>query len=343
MTAAAVSRVSFAPKPAAFAFVMATGIVAVAARQQGLPGVWLVAFGIAAAAWIVLTAGSALRLARDAERLGAEMRDHRVAPGFLTAVAGTGVIAANAMLAGPPLAWSEALAAWAALLWFVLTYGIFAALTTRREKPSLEAGLNGGWLLTVVACQSVAVVFALLAAREAQPARMDLNFAALAFWLFGGMLYLWIIALIFYRYLFLRFAPGDLGPAWWINMGAMAISTLAGALLAANTAEAPWLQGFTPFIEGLTVLCWATATWWLPLLIALTVWRYAIRRDAFGDAAFDWSMVFPLGMYSAATHQMQNALHVPFLEPVASAFCWIAIGAWALTALSRLRPAFSRS
>ena len=50
-------------------------------------------------------------------------------------------------------------------------------------------------------------------------------------WLWGGMLYIWLMALIFYRYTFFSLSPGDLEPPYWINMGAMAISTLAGSLL----------------------------------------------------------------------------------------------------------------
>ena len=42
------------------------------------------------------------------------------------------------------------------------------------------------------------------------------------------MLYIWLIALIFYRIMFLPLTPADLTPPYWINMGAMAISTLGG-------------------------------------------------------------------------------------------------------------------
>ena len=53
----------------------------------------------------------------------------------------------------------------------------------------------------------------------------------LAMWLGGGMLYIWIISLIFYRYTFFVMSPSDLAPPYWINMGAAAISTLAGTAL----------------------------------------------------------------------------------------------------------------
>jgi voltage-gated anion channel len=48
-------------------------------------------------------------------------------------------------------------------------------------------------------------------------------------WLWGGMLYIWMISLIFYRDTFFRFSADDLTPPYWINMGAVAISALAGA------------------------------------------------------------------------------------------------------------------
>ena len=47
-------------------------------------------------------------------------------------------------------------------LWLVLTYAVFTCLTVKGEKPALPDGLNGGWLLSVVATQSVAVLGNLL-------------------------------------------------------------------------------------------------------------------------------------------------------------------------------------
>jgi hypothetical protein len=88
-------------------------------------------------------------------------------------------------------------------------------------------------------------------------------------WLGGGMLYLWIIALIFYRYTFFTMSPSDLAPPYWINMGAAAISTLAGTLLVAAAPHSPVLEQVLPFVRGLTLLWWATATWWIPMLLIL--------------------------------------------------------------------------
>jgi tellurite resistance protein TehA-like permease len=149
------------------------------------------------------------------------------------------------------------------------------------------------------------------------------------------MLYAWVTGLIFYRALFFRFAPADLAPPYWINMGAMAISTLAGAQLVLDAPSAPLLGSLLPFVKGFTVLYWATGTWWLPMLVVLTLWRYLWRRDRIDRHALDWSAVFPLGMYSAATTQLAAVLGLGFLRPVATVFFWLALLAWSATLITK--------
>ncbi|WP_435101400.1 hypothetical protein [Arhodomonas sp. AD133] len=39
----------------------------------------------------------------------------------------------------------------AGTLWLVLTYTIFTLFAVKEHKPTLEEGINGGWLLAVVA------------------------------------------------------------------------------------------------------------------------------------------------------------------------------------------------
>ena len=216
------------------------------------------------------------------------------------------------------------------VLWVGLTYTIFTAFTVKRDKPTLEKGLTGGWLIAVVATQSVAVLAALIASEWPQPLRLELNFFALSMWLWGGMLYIWIISLIFYRYTFFAFSPSDLAPPYWINMGAMAISTLAGARLVQNTPDAPFLASLLPFLKGFTVFYWATGTWWIPMLLLLGVWRHLIKRFPLRYDPLYWGAVFPLGMYTVATKQMAEALELPFLAPLPPMVFVAALAAWSL-------------
>src|SRR4051812_27155035 len=317
--------------PPSFGFVMATGILAVGAHQQGWPRLALAAFALASVAWVLLGVQSCLRLAQHPREVLADLQDHQRAPGFFTAVAGTGVLAGGCLVLDLGVAVGAALGALALLLWLLVTYGVFAALITAQVKPALDRGIGGAWLLAVVACQSVSVVAGLLSAHVPQPWRLQLNFLALCTWLFAGMLYTWVIALIFYRALFFRFAPADLAPPYWINMGAMAISTLAGAQLVLDAPAAPLLTTLLPFVQGFSILYWATGTWWLPLLVVLTLWRYGLRREPVRPDAFDWSAVFPLGMFPAASTHLSHAGGRAFPRPLASVFFWLGILAWLAT------------
>src|SRR5437763_60458 len=84
--------------PPSFGFVMATGIVAVAAYQQGWPHLASLAFDLALLAWVLLGLQACWRLAQHPREVLADLRNHQRAPAFFTAVAGTGVLAGGCMV-----------------------------------------------------------------------------------------------------------------------------------------------------------------------------------------------------------------------------------------------------
>ncbi len=253
--------------PAYFGMVMATGIVSIAADMLGLEGIARAMFTLNVVLYALLWALYLLRLARHPREVFNDFNDHLRGPGYFTVVAATSVLGSQFLLLLDNLVLGLALWCAAVGMWVLFTYAIFTILTIKENKPSLDRGINGGWLLAVVATQSVAVLTALLAARIGQPWKLEMNFFALSMWLWGGMLYIWMMSLIFYRYTFFRFMPDDLSPPYWINMGAMAISTLAGSLLIINSADAPFLLSLLPFLKGFTAFYWATGTWWIPMLL----------------------------------------------------------------------------
>ena len=316
--------------PAYFALVMATGVVSIGAWDFGFPILAMGLFALNLAAYAVVACLTAFRLIRYPRLFFADMTDHRRGPGFFTAVAGSCILGSQFLPMVRSLAAATVFLALGAALWVALTYTIFAAFTVKREKPALEKGLTGAWLIAVVATQSIAVLAASVASDCSQPLRLELNFFALSMWLWGGMLYIWIISLIFYRETFFVFSPGDLTPPYWINMGAMAISTLAGTGLVENAPDAPFLASMLPFIKGFTVFYWATGTWWIPMLLVLEVWQHVVRRFPLRYDPLYWGAVFPLGMYAVATKQIAEVLALPFLAPMASAFFVVALAAWTL-------------
>jgi tellurite resistance protein TehA-like permease len=317
--------------PAYFALVMATGIVSVAAHQTGMRWIALALLGLNVVAYPTLLVLTGLRALWYRREFLADLTDHQRGPGFFTAVAATCLLGSQTLriVGSVPLAWVFWITG--AVLWIVLTYAIFTALIVKEEKPPLAEGITGAWLIAVVATQSVAVLSGLLAAHVRQPYRLEMNFLALSMWLWGGMLYIWMISLIFYRYTFFRFSPADLAPPYWINMGAMAISTLAGSILIENTPDAPFLRSMLPFLKGFTVFYWATGTWWIPMLIVLGIWRYIYRRFPVAYDPLYWGAVFPLGMYAVSTFEMARALELEFLSVIPSVFTVLALAAWTLT------------
>jgi tellurite resistance protein TehA-like permease len=316
--------------PAYFALVMATGIVSVDAHLLDMPRVAAALFWFNVAAYLAIWSLTVLRAVWFLRELWHDMVDHRSGPAFFTSVAASGVLGNQFVMLAGDFEAARLLWVLAVVLWVGLMYTIFTAFTIKENKPALDEGISGAWLLAVVATQSIAVLSAQLAAHLERPYKLELNFLALSMWLWGGMLYVWMISLIFYRYTFFRFSASDLSPPYWINMGAMAISTLAGSLLIVNAPEAPFLASLAPFIKGFTVFYWATGTWWIPMLVVLLVWRHAWARFPLRYDPLYWGAVFPLGMYAACTFQMAHALELDFLYPFLPYLAYVALAAWAV-------------
>lgn len=323
--------------PGYFGMVMATGIISLAAHLHAHVRIAMALFVLNCVVYVVLWLLTLLRVWRYPRHALADLLDHLRGPGYFTLVAASCVLGSQFILLKAD--YSTAMALWllAAVLWLGLTYTIFTGFTVKQEKPSLQQGISGAWLLAVVATQSIAVLAALLASHAIQPLRLELNFLALSMWLWGGMLYIWMMSLIFYRYTFFAFSPGDLSPPYWINMGAMAISTLAGSLLILNASAAPFLNSLLPFIKGFTVFYWASGSWWIPMLLILGIWRHGYRRFPLNYDPHYWSAVFPLGMYATCTHQMNQALGFDFLQALPRVFTQLALLAWCIVFFGLLR------
>jgi tellurite resistance protein TehA-like permease len=314
--------------PGYFAMVMATGILAVAASQQDIDWLADAMYVIAAAAYVVLAVLLITRIVRYRSRFAADVTNHAKGFAFLTTVAGTNVLgAASVVIHGwYDLAWALwwlSLALWAGFL-----YATLIAVVIRSGKPGLESGINGTWFLLTVSTESIAVLGALLLARDGGD---PLAFAALAFFSLGVVLYVIVMTMIFLRWTFYELDPTEADPPAWIAAGAVAITVLAGSNML--LAGSPRIDRVAPFIEGTVVLAWATATFWFPLMVAIGIWRHLVRRLPLRYHPSYWALVFPLGMFSAATFRMRAAMGLPALEWLPKAAFGVALVAWLATAL----------
>jgi tellurite resistance protein TehA-like permease len=279
--------------------------------------------------YVVLWGITVLRIALFRSALISDLTHHARGVTFLTAVAGTGVLGVQFAILTPFIALAAGLWVFAVLLWIILIYTFFAAVTVAEPKPSIDVAINGSWLLVTVATESLSVLGTLVA--QTLGPVPPILFEALCAYLLGAMFYILFIALIVYRWIFLRMEPAKLSPPYWINMGALAITTLAGARLILSSKSWVVLHDLQPFMSGFTLFFWATGTWWIPLLVIVGFWRHVVERVPITYDPQYWSLVFPLGMYTVATLMFANAVGMPFLLIIPRFAVYIAMLAWLIT------------
>jgi tellurite resistance protein TehA-like permease len=317
--------------PGSFALVMATGIVSIDVNQHGMHALALTLFGANLLAWLILLALTIVRLIRFRRELVADFVHPGHGAGFLTLAAATCVLGSQCLMVVHLPELARSLALLGALSWAALIYLFFAATITARIKPGFTRSINGGWLVAVVATQALAVLMTLLIADDPAAAAGWL-FAALCLYLLGAALYLLIITLVVYRMVFFPLRAREFTPPYWIDMGALAITTLAGSLLVLHTPTVGPLHELVPFVKGFTLFFWATATWWIPLLVMLEVWRHGWRHVPLRYEVDDWDIVFPLGIYTVGTYELARALNLGFLRIIPAIGVYISLLAWMLVA-----------
>jgi len=296
----------------AFTFVMATGIVSIAAATEGLAILSDTLLACAIAGWFALAWAVFPRAVRTIARPRLQS---------FALVAGTAVIGARFALAGEQ---TVALALWSlALLFYILLVA---------GRPAIAAPV-GSSLLFVVATESLALLAALLA-----PSTVGLLDFGLATWAFGLCLYPLLAAAIVLR---LR-RPPRFAPDLWIVMGALAIATLAGAdlLLAARALQA--LHVLDRLLPDVDLATWSLASCLIIPLVAAEVQN----RGEWRNGPSRWSFVFPLGMYAVATKTLAQADTLPPLSRAGTVFFAVAVAAWVVVLVgcgARVVPTLPRS
>lgn len=320
--------------PACFSFVMATGIISAGTYTLGPAWLSRALLAVASAGLVLLAGMLAIRLWRYRSRVIADVRAPERTFGFFTIVAGIDVLGARFAGAGHPLV-TAILAAFAAAAWLCLTYAIPASLLLTRDRDSVIGGVNGTWLLWVVGTQSLAISASMLV--PAWPAQASLlGPLAVGLWGVGLILYLMLVTLIMLRWLSVPMTPAALGPPYWILMGATAITVRAGAQLLELPSSLAISRLSSSFVSGFSFVLWAFGTWWIPLLIVLGLWRHLMQHWPLAYETTLWSVVFPLGMYSAATSAFGHVTNLAFMAPIARVMLWVAIAAWTTVAIGGL-------
>lgn len=262
----------------------------------------------------------------------ADASDLAKSPGLLTIVAGTCVLGSQFTIIASNFTIATLLFYIGSAAWLILIYSIFTVITVKKDKPPINEAISGVWLLIIVSTQSVSILASQLTG-HIPFANNLVSFFALAMFLCGCMFYIIIITLIVYRMSFFRMRAEEFAPAYWINMGAVAISTLAGSLIIQNAHQWAFITELLPFLKGFTLFFWAIGTWWIPLIVILGIWRHVFKQLPLKYHPQYWGMIFPMGMYTACTIKLSQALDLSFLMVIPSFFIYIALVAWSITAI----------
>lgn len=319
--------------PGYFALVMATGILSIAMFHQHAYALSVALFWLCGIAFIMLLAANTLRITAFRREFAHDLSDPARAFGVFTFVAAADVTGSRFALDKHfTLSYSLLASAWVA--WLLLSYIVpWFAIVQTRARPAIQRA-NGTWFTGVVASQSVAVLAATL-----EPAlgsgRRELALLAVFCWSVGVFLYGAVGIFVAARIVYYPFRPQDCTPAYWVAMGAAAITVLAGARIV-EMASAPMVVATRGLIAGVSVVFWAFGTWLLMPLVGAGIWRHVIHRVPLRYEASLWSIVFPLGMYGVGSDYLGQADRLPIVKCVGEIESWGALTVWTVTFVAML-------
>jgi tellurite resistance protein TehA-like permease len=314
--------------PGYFALTMASGIVSVGMELEGFDVLSVLLLVICAASFVILLALTGWRAIRYPGAIRDDFMDPRRAFGFFTLVAGADVLGVRLFMSGMPF-FTTALLVAAGALFLVIGYVIPWTAALSKQKRSVVATANGTWFIWVVASQSIAIAAATLEPR-ADAARSALALVAVVAWSVGVLLYGATAVFVALRLMLYRFGPDEFTPPYWVTMGALAITVLAGARIV-DMAEAPMVAATGHLIAGLSVVFWGIATWLIPPLLAAGLWRHVMHRLPLRYEPTLWSIIFPLGMYAVASLSIGATDTLPIVLWIGKVELWVAFAAWAAT------------
>ena len=287
-------------RPDAFAAVMATGIVSIAAEDHGYHVVSGVLAAVAAVGLVVLVVVGVIAWRREP----LDFSQPETPIQLLTFVAACAVV-------GSRLEWSvvahRTLAFLALIGWLMLVPLAQRAMWRYRWTVLRDRARGGGELLSV-ATSGLAIL-----AADLGLVWLAIGLLALAICGYGAM-----TGLVIWRAVHDPTVVELRQPDVWILMGGAAIATLAGDHIHRAGFEA---------IKPVTVVTWIVASLWIPLLLVVSV---KLRDGNW------WATVFPLGMYSSATFATAVETGWRPLMTVSLVFFWIALAAWMVTCCAEI-------
>lgn len=323
--------------PANFAFIMSTGILSIIFNKtEWFSLSWLFLI-IGFLGYVGLFSLFVVRLCVLRKEVLQDFTDIQKMFKYLTFSAGSNALAVSFCLSGYNQV-GLILAVIGVLSTIALTYILFCTLFFHIQVPIQE--ISPFWLLLAIACNSSGIAITTLWENEMLISSSSLFLLlAFGFWTFGVFIYLMLMTLNIYRMIFIPFVGRDMDPCYWTCMGAAAIAVVDGSQFILAQHPPLFLNAIKPFMEGMNLFLWAWGTAWIPILCLMELWKFAYFKVPFQYQPSRWAMVFPLGMYTAATDILSSSMHLDNLHHIVTIWLWITFIMWCLVAfMSRLNP-----
>lgn len=314
--------------PSYFLLVMATGIIALASDLFKYSTVSDFFFWSANIFYVILIFLYGVRLFFFFPKVKNQLGSHAMGAGFLTFVAASAVVGLCYSEIEQLFAIAKIFLIVAFVGWLILLYGFLLKTTLSSMNPPIKK-ISGNWLLTAVSTHALAFLTAILNPHFSY--KKEMLFVSLCAWLLGILLYLVFVTIILYRMNFFPIKAEKISPSFWLDAGAAAAGSIAGAAIIGTMKNIQVFQELIPFIQLINLFLWMAATWWLILLFFQEVWRHV--KTGFNYSPGYWSLVFPLGIYCVASSKMSGLFKINFLSDLSQVVLYLVWGLWLLVFL----------
>lgn len=308
--------------PDAFAAVMATGILSIAAQNHDYTRMSNVLGILATVALAVLVAMVVAVAVAKHRVLPWDLSDPQVTFSLFTFVAACAVLNNRLSSQYPPVL--PILGVVAGVAWLGLVV-LTMRNVGRLRWAALRDHVHGAWLLSSVATSGLAIVAAKLLTNTGQRQWL---MVALPLWILALITYLLLTSLMVWRAVTQRLDREGFEPDSWLLTGSVAIAAVAGYFMHRQSRD-----GLAGILHAVTLTAWAVATMWIPPLIYFGLRHIKRRPDMLRFTGAWWTLVFPLGMYSVATSLVADLTHWRSLGTVALVAFWDALLVWVSVAI----------
>ncbi len=325
--------------PGYFAMTMATGIISVAFFLHNnivLSNSFMV---VTIITWFVMIYLYTWRLIKYPKTVFNDLTNPKTTFIFFTFVAATNICGVLLYQHGYStfaiICWFLAFSYWSILMYFSFTVLCFA------HKEREVNIMHGGWLILIVGTQSLVLLGTKIAADFGKYSEY-MMVEMYMLWALGIIFYGVLVTLFCYRIFFKAMSVNEYSPLMWVIMGAAAISANAGSSLLLTDPIIPMLAELHAVVQLISIMLWTWATWWIPLLVIMGIWTHWYRKIPLLYNPMQWSIVFPLGMYTVATSNLALSSQFTPLLFLAEGMLLIAFSAWLILMLALLKTCFNR-